>query len=70
MGKVKLEGYTGINKIISSRLKIYDNNFTFVELTKLLQGLRKIDVLSKSISIDQQLLLEKFFIKACKGYYV
>tara|TARA_Y100000590_G_scaffold454604_1_gene601708 strand:- start:13 stop:990 length:978 start_codon:yes stop_codon:yes gene_type:complete len=70
MGKVKLEGYTGINKIISSRLKVYDNNFTFSELTELLQELRKIDVLSKSISIDQQLLLEQFFIKVCKGYYV
>jgi DNA polymerase-3 subunit delta len=70
MGKMKLEGYTGINKIISSRLKIYDNNFTFSELTELLQELRKIDILCKTISINHQLLLESFFVKTCEGLYV
>ena len=70
MGKVKLEGYTGINKIISSRLKVYDKNYTFIELTKVLQELREIDILSKTVSINQQILLEKFFVKTCKGIYV
>ena len=70
MGRLKLEGYTGINKIISLRLKIYDKIYTFIELTKVLQELREIDILSKTVSINQQILLEKFFVKTCKGIYV
>ena len=31
MGRLQLEVYTGINKIISSRLKLYDKNYTFIE---------------------------------------
>ena len=70
MGRLQLEVYTGINKIISSRLKVYDKNYTFIELTKVLQELREIDILSKTVSINQQILLEKFFVKTCKGIYV
>ena len=70
MGRLQLEVYTGINKIISSRLKLYDKNYTFIELTKVLQELREIDILSKTVSINQQILLEKFFVKTCKGIYV
>ena len=70
MGRLKLEGYTGINKIISSRLKVYEKKYTFTELTKVLQELREIDILSKTVSIDKQILLEKFFVKTCKGIYV
>ena len=67
MGRLQLEVYTGINKIISSRLKVYNKNYTFIELTKVLQELREIDILSKTVSINQQILLEKFFVKTCKG---
>ena len=70
MGRMKLEGYMGINKIISSRLKVYEKNYTFTELTKVLQELREIDILSKTVSINQQILIEKFFVKTCKGIYV
>jgi len=70
MGRLKLEGYTGINKIISSRLKVYDKIYTFIELTKVLQALREVDILFKSVSIDQQILLEKFFVKTCTDIYV
>lgn len=70
MGRMKLEGYMGINKVISSRLKVYDKIYTFIELTKALQELREIDILSKTVSINQQILIEKFFVKTCKGIYV
>ena len=70
MGRLKLEGYTGINKVISSRLKVYNKIYTFTELTKVLQELREIDILSKTVSINQQILLEKFFVQTCKGIYV
>ena len=70
MGKVELIGYTGINKIIAKKLKIYEKRFSFNELAQILQELKTIDLLSKTVSINHQLLLEKFFVKICKGLYV
>ena len=69
MGKVELVGYTGINKIIFNKLKFYEKKFSFNELNKILQELRKIDLLSKSVSINHQIFLEKLFINICKGFY-
>ena len=63
-------GYTGINKIITSRLSQYDQLYTHEELEDLLLALRKLDVISKSTSLKEVSLLHPIMIKICKGKYV
>ena len=63
-------GYTGINKIITSRLSQYDQLYTHEELEDLLLALRKLDVISKSTSLKDVSLLHPIMIKICKGKYV
>jgi len=63
-------GYTGINKIITSRLNQYDRMYTHEELEDLLQELRKLDVLSKSTSLKGVSLLHPVMVKICKGEHV
>ena len=70
MGRLHSVGYTGINKIITSRLQHYDQRYTHTELTELLQELRKLDVLSKSTSLKDLALLHPILVKICKGEYV
>lgn len=70
MGRSKPVGYTGINKIITSNLNRYDSSYTHNELIHLLQDLRKMDVLSKSTSLDEEALLQPFIVKICRDQYV
>tara|TARA_B100000945_G_scaffold321310_1_gene335168 strand:- start:1507 stop:2496 length:990 start_codon:yes stop_codon:yes gene_type:complete len=70
MGKENKNGFTGLNKIITLRLKKYKNNYSLSELTKLLSDLRNIDILSKSTSINQNELLYPMMLKICKNEYV
>ena len=71
MGRTSPIGYTGINKIITSRLSYYDNNYSYGELKELLQQLRKVDLLSKSANLNDVALLCPFINKACnKKQYV
>ena len=70
MGRKHPVGYTGINKIISSRLKQYDQLYTHDELLDLLQELCKLDILSKSTSLKKNTLLYPLMVKICKGKYV
>jgi len=70
MGPIHTAGYTGINKIITSRLHYYDQKYTHSELIELLQGLRELDLLSKSTSLKDDILLNSMMVKICKGEYV
>ena len=70
MGQVNPVGFTGINKIITSRLSQYDQLYTHEELEDLLLALRKLDVISKSTSLKEVSLLHPIMIKICKGKYV
>ncbi len=70
MGRKYPVGYTGINKIITSRLNQYDQLYTNKELENLFQELRKLDVLSKSTSLKEVSLLHPIMVKICKGKYV
>ena len=70
MGRSDPIGYTGINKIISSRIKQYDKFYTHYELVDLLQELRKLDIISKSTSLKEDALLSPLMVKICKGKYV
>ena len=70
MGRKFPVGYTGINKIITSRLNRYDPLYTHEELEVLLQELCKLDVLSKSTSLKEVSLLHPVMVKICRGEYV
>ena len=70
MGRNYPVGYTGINKIIISRLNQYNSLYTYKELEDLLQELRKLDVLSKSTSLKDVSLLYPVVVKICKKKYV
>ena len=70
MGRNYPIGYTGINKIITSRLNQYDRCYNQEEIEDLLQALRKLDILSKSTSLKDVSLLYPVLFKICKGAYV
>ena len=65
MGRISSIGYTGINKIITSRLPQYDKHYSHGELIRLMQELRKIDILSKSTSLKDIALLHPVIVKIC-----
>ena len=66
MGRNYPVGYSGINKIITSRLNQYDQLYTNAELVVILGDLLKLDLLSKSTSIKDNFLLHPFIVKICK----
>jgi len=70
MGRTHPVGYTGINKIITSKIKHYDKRYTHNELIELMQELRKLDVLSKTTSLKDVSLLYPLMVKICQGEYV
>jgi len=70
MGRSNPIGFTGINKIITSKLQYYDQLYTHTELIELLQELRKFDIISKSTSLKDISLLQPIMVKICKGEYV
>jgi len=70
MGQVKPSGYTGINKIITSNLSCYDKAYSHSELVQVIQELRKLDVLSKSTSINESSLIQPLIVKICNNQYV
>ncbi len=70
MGQYKPMGFTGINKIITSNLSRYDKGYTHNELMQVIHELRKLDVLSKSTSINEASLIQPLIVKICKNQYV
>jgi DNA polymerase III delta subunit len=70
MGQFKPSGYTGINKIITSNLSRYDKAYSHSELVQVIQELRKLDVLSKSTSINETSLIQPLIVKICNNQYV
>ena len=70
MGQQKPVGYTGINKIITSNITSYDKSYSHCELVRVLQELRKLDVLCKSTSLSDESLIQPLIIKICQSQYV
>ncbi|SVC82495.1 uncharacterized protein METZ01_LOCUS335349, partial [marine metagenome] len=70
MGQQKPVGYTGINKIITSNITSYDKSYSHSELVRVLQELRKLDVLCKSTSLSDESLIQPLIIKICQSQYV
>ena len=70
MGFSKTIGYTGINKIITSKLNKYNVKYTDEEIINIIQELRRIDILTKTTSINKDLLVHPLITKICKNIYV
>ena len=58
-----------INKIISNNMNKYSNNYTEQEIMNIIIDLKKMDLLVKSSSLNQNNLISVFIIKICQGYY-
>jgi DNA polymerase III delta subunit len=59
-----------INKIITSNLSRYHKGYSYGELVQVIQELRKLDVLSKSTSINETSLIQPLIVKICNNQYV
>ena len=62
-------GYSMLNKFLSSRLTGYKRNYTNDEIMNIIIALRDIDVLFKTSSINNQIVIDSLLVKICKGHY-
>ena len=69
MGINKSIGFTGINKIITSKIANYNKKYSYDELVFVLSELQKTDILSKTSNIKVDSLMQSFIIKVCEGSY-
>ena len=63
-GKFK---YTGLNKIITRKLNYYSKKYSFSEIKNAIIVLRNYDIIYKSSSIKDTILLDMMIVKICKG---
>ena len=61
--------YTGLNKIITKNLSYYGRKYSFSEIKNAMLVLRNYDVIYKSSSIKDSVILDMIVIKICKGIY-
>tara|TARA_B100000401_G_scaffold167012_1_gene111636 strand:- start:198 stop:1154 length:957 start_codon:yes stop_codon:yes gene_type:complete len=61
--------YTGLNKIITKKLSYYGRKYSFSEIKNAMLVLRNYDVIYKSSSIKDSIILDMIVIKICKGIY-
>ena len=59
--------YTGLNKIITKNLNYYSRRYSFVEIKNAILVLRNYDIIYKSSSIKDSILLDVIIVKICKG---
>ncbi len=59
----------GLNKIISSNMPKYLNNYQKDEIMNIIIDLKNMDVLIKSTTLNHQNLISILVIKICQGYY-
>jgi len=59
--------YTGLNKIITKNLKYYGKKYSFSEIKNAILVLRNYDVIYKSSSAKDTILLDMIIVKICKG---
>ena len=67
MSNYKPIGFTGINKIISSNISRYNKIYSKKELDMLINELSKLDVLSKTTSLNELALIEILIVKTCNN---
>ena len=61
--------YYGLNKIISSNMTRYMNNYENSEIMNIIVDLKNMDILVKSTNLNHQNLMSILIIKICQGYY-
>ena len=59
--------YTGLNKIITKNLNYYNKKYSFSEIKNAILVLRNYDLIYKSSSVKDNILLDMIIIKICKG---
>jgi len=59
--------YTGLNKIITKNLNYYKKSYSFSEIKNAILVLRNYDIIYKSSSIKDTVLLNLIIVKICKG---
>jgi len=69
MGGLNSQGFTGLNKIITSNLKKYSKIYSYDEIENAIYELQKVDILSKSTSINARSLIEPLIIRICNNSY-
>ena len=62
-------GYSRLNKFLSNRLSGYKRNYSDDEIMNIIVALRDIDVLFKTSSISNQIIINSLLVKICKGHY-
>ena len=62
-------GYSRLNKFLSNRLSGYKRNYNDDEIMNIIVALRDIDVLFKTSSISNQIIINSLLVKICKGHY-
>ena len=62
-------GYSRLNKILSSRLSSYKRNYTNDEIMNIIIALRDVDVMFKTSSINNEIVINSLLVKICKGHY-
>ena len=62
-------GYSRLNKFLSNRLISYKKNYSNKEIMNIIVALRDIDVLFKTSSISNQIVIDSLLVKMCKGHY-
>ncbi len=69
MGSSPQRGYTGLNKILTSRLDSYSRGFSSEDVEGILAHLRKVDLLSKTTSQPVQAVLTPLIFEICEGIH-
>ena len=59
----------GLNKIITSNMTRYINNYEKNEIMNIIIELKNMDILIKSTNLNHQNLMSILIIKICQGYY-
>ena len=59
--------YTGLNKIITNNLNYYSKKYAVSEIENAILILRNYDIIYKSSSIKDSILLDMIIVKICKG---
>ena len=59
--------YTGLNKIITKNLNYYNKKYSFSEVKNAILVLRNYDIIYKSSSIKDRILLDMIVVKICRG---
>ena len=62
-------GYSRLNKILSSRLPSYKKNYNQSEIMNIILALRDIDILFKTTSVNNQIVINSLLVKICRGHH-